>query len=145
MTANRKEYRHNYHLLHRAEELAQSRNWYRTHKKDALEYQRKYTDENREKINSDAVRLREQWKTKVFQKLGNKCSNPNCPIPENKLDKRTLQIDHVHGNGHEEIKKSGSRSIKFLKKVLVDTSDEYQLLCVYCNWVKRYENNEAHR
>lgn len=56
-------------------------------KSNSPEKQREYTKNHR-------VKLRK----KVFELLGNKCSNPDCPIPKDKLDTRCLQIDHVHGD-----------------------------------------------
>jgi hypothetical protein len=84
------------------------------------------------------------YKIQIFEMLGNKCSNPNCPIPINKLDKRALQIDHVNGGGCQE-RKERTDPIGFLKHVhqeLLKGSKDFQLLCAYCNWIKRYTNDE---
>ena len=58
-------------------------------------------------------------------------------------DKRALQVDHVNGGGSKERRFGGARTYgNFLKKVL-SGSNEYQLLCANCNWIKRVENNEV--
>ena len=79
-------------------------------------------------------------KLEVFELLGNKCANPNCPILPEKLDKRALQIDHVNGKGNYEIVKVFNRNyLKYYKHVLSQIksgSKDYQLLCAYCNWLK---------
>lgn len=83
--------------------------------------------------------------------LGNKCANSNCPIPRDKLDPRALQIDHIHGHGNKQRKAYMNKSnhsissYNYYRDVLKEIkfgSKEYQLLCAYCNWLKRYENRE---
>jgi hypothetical protein len=87
---------------------------------------------NRKKLYQD---LRKQ----ILEKLGNKCANPNCPIPRELMDIRCLQIDHVHNNGNIEKKKYYSpNNPKYLRKILDDKEGNYQLLCAYCNWLKRF-------
>jgi len=78
-------------------------------------------------------------KEEIFQLLGNKCSNPNCPIPVEKMDIRALQIDHVKNNGAKERKIYSPSQLRILiLKEIRKGSKDYQLLCPYCNWVKRY-------
>lgn len=88
-----------------------------------------------------------KYRQEVLILLGNKCSNPSCPIPPQKLDLRTLQIDHILNNGNEERSKfsygssRGYSSTGYIRYVLLKIksgSHEYQLLCPYCNWRKRY-------
>jgi hypothetical protein len=78
-------------------------------------------------------------KIRVFNRLGNKCNWPGCEW----TDPRVLQIDHIHGNGHEERVKLTSRGIygKILK--MDNPQSEYQLLCANHNWIKRVENHEV--
>ena len=74
-------------------------------------------------------------KEKIYDKLGHTCCK--CGFG----DKRALQIDHIFGGGnqeHGEIK----NHLKYLKKVLDDTSGLYQMLCANCNWIKRIEKLE---
>ena len=76
----------------------------------------------------------------ILRLLGNKCNNPNCPIPPEKMDVRCLQIDHVNGDGKGVILYPYK-----LKKVLDEInkgSRRYQCLCAYCNWLKSFENKE---
>jgi hypothetical protein len=82
----------------------------------------------------------------VIDKLGGKCSNPFCGwINEDDskgcIDVRCLQIDHKRGDGVKDRKACGTTST-FLRKVLKDNNDSYQLLCSNCNWIKRVENKE---
>lgn len=75
---------------------------------------------------------------RVIERLGGKCQR--CGI----LDWRVLQIDHINGNGTQEIRARGSDGIcaKILAMPDVEWKKEYQLLCSNCNWIKRYENKE---
>lgn len=93
----------------------------------------------REKSNSYQEKYYENLRVKVLEKYGKRCANSNCPIPRDKLDVRALQIDHVNNDGYKERKLSHNQ-VKYLKKVLADSEGNYQLLCVYCNWLKRDKN-----
>jgi hypothetical protein len=80
-------------------------------------------------------RRRKALKAAIFAKLGETCRH--CGF----ADKRALQIDHVRGRGKAEYKRF--TDILFLKRVLNDTTDAYQILCANCNWIKRHTNNEV--
>lgn len=75
----------------------------------------------------------------VLAKLGNKCRRCHFKDP------RTLQIDHVLG-GSAKLYRSvhHGQLLLGLAKGTIPLAD-FQLLCANCNWVKRYENNEASR
>lgn len=94
-------------------------------------YRKKHLDYYKVKSREQSQKIRE----KVLDFFGKKCNNINCPIPIDKLDIRTLQLDHVNNNGYEERKQIGR--IAIYKRAL-DNPKEYQLLCPYCNWLKRY-------
>ena len=81
----------------------------------------------------------------ILNLLGNKCNNPYCPIPIDKLDSRSLQLDHINGNGRKERKRTNDYK-KYLSNIIDNIksgSKDYQLLCPYCNWMKRYWNKEV--
>jgi hypothetical protein len=118
------------------------RKYRQIHKKQLNEYYRKYCKEHKEKKAEYRKKNYQKLKLKVFEKLGNKCFNPyNLFHPDWCNDSRCLQIDHVNGGGVEEHKRVNV--YKFLKRVLVDTNGNYQLLCANCNWIKRYEKGET--
>lgn len=73
----------------------------------------------------------------ILNLLGNKCVKCNFS------DSRALQIDHINGGGVKELRKL-STSLYFtkIKESIKNNSNEYQLLCANCNWIKRIENNE---
>lgn len=80
----------------------------------------------------------------VIDKYGGKCKK--CGFS----DIRALNIDHKNGGGGKEygrgIYSKGGKSLSrtsYYKKVLLDTTDKYQILCANCNSIKKYENNEC--
>ena len=106
---------------------------------------REWHMKNREKDRLYEVKRRRTLRTLILKLLGNKCNNPNCPIPKDKFDKRALQIDHIKGEGNKEIKKFGKCNNLYYLHVLNEIkkgTKKYQLLCAYCNWLKRYNNRE---
>ena len=117
--------------------------WYRHNKERVFKYQKKYLciDKNRKHRNetrkkSDII-LRKRRRIEALNKLGNKCAI--CGFN----DPRALQIDHVNGGGTREIKEKFKRNRnKYYQFILKDISNNYQLLCANCNWIKKYERNE---
>ncbi len=102
------------------------------HKK--REYSHDYYQENKGELLEQQRERRQEQRAAAMQLLGGKCVH--CGFS----DWRALQIDHVHGGGHAEIRRLGStwRMYQRVQKHLED----YQLLCVNCNWIKRYEKKE---
>lgn len=84
----------------------------------------------------------------ILQALGGHCSNPNCPIPPEKMDKRALHIDHINGGAYREGRRVNNKKqpydvyLKEVYKNVISDTPKYQLLCAYCNWIKRFENHE---
>ena len=79
--------------------------------------------------------IRREYKRKVFNNYGNKCST--CLFN----DIRALQIDHINNNGAEERKALGGQKFSGWKfyKYLIDNNypDGYQTLCANCNMIKQ--------
>ena len=58
-------------------------------------------------------------------------------------DMRALSIDHINGNGAKQKKElggSGDKTYRWIKKN--DYPPGFQVLCMNCQFIKRYENNE---
>jgi hypothetical protein len=88
---------------------------------------------------------KQKLRAEIIKLLGGKCSNSNCPILPEKMDIRALQIDHIKGNGSQERKKFQRNALNqylYIIKEVKNGNKDYQSLCVYCNWIKRYENDE---
>lgn len=77
-------------------------------------------------------RKHKELRSAVFDLLGRACRH--CGF----ADERALQIDHIAGNGHEEIQRG---HLVMYRKILKN-SVGYQVLCANCNWIKRSENKE---
>lgn len=110
---------------------------------------KKWNLKNREKRTEQQRKLtlskRHFYRDKILDHLGNRCNSPNCPIPKDKMDFRVLQIDHLNGKGCEE-RKSFSTVLyyyKFVYEKILEGSKEYQLLCPYCNTLKKIEQKEG--
>jgi hypothetical protein len=101
-------------------------NYYHNHRKEMNDRSNKYAKEKNE-----------EYKTLVFNHYGDKCSNPDCPIPPDKMDIHCLVIDHIYGGGNKHRKSIGSN---FIYRWLVKNNfpEGFQVLCVYCNWRKRF-------
>jgi len=109
---------------------------------DAKKQCKDYHIKHRKEIYKQKQRRINECKDKIMYLLGNKCANPNCPILPEKLDKRALQIDHIHGGGNKEKKNFSGREgyYGYILKQIKSGSKDYQLLCAYCNWIKRFES-----
>jgi hypothetical protein len=123
---NLKEYQKTYYQNHKE----QYKKYYKEHKKEIRKSKRKWTEAHPEWQKN----YQQKFRLLAFKKLGNKCTH--CGFS----DIRALQIDHVHGHGNSERKRL--HTIQFYKKVIVDTNNDYQLLCANCNWIKRHEKGE---
>lgn len=136
--------RQQYYLEHKVQILESNRNWKKLHPKECKIIKKNQYWRNRDKILERHKIDIQKMKKEIYDLLGNKCNNPNCPIPKEKLDIRALQIDHIHGNGRKERKMKNN--LTFYRGVLEkvkSNSGDYQLLCAYCNWLKRFNNKEC--
>lgn len=114
--------------------LKATSNWARTHQKES---------------SWRTLRYYYRIRSEIFNLLGNRCNNSECPVPPEKMDFRCLQIDHIHGGGcssrNNKINPSRYSFYKQILKEIKAGSKDYALLCVYCNWRKRYLNKELYR
>ena len=90
-------------------------------------------------------RRRKYLRKQAIEKLGGRCSSPNCKWingdnSKGCTDFRILQFDHVKGGGTQDRKKGSFEGL--CKEVISDTVGKYQLLCANCNWIKAFEQRE---
>jgi hypothetical protein len=120
--------------------MARDKSYYWRHREKLLEANRKYSRENRGKINLSLKKYRRRLRKEALEKLGGKCSR--CGFS----DWRALQIDHIKGGGSRERKetKQASEGLHrlILRTPLKTLFGKYQLLCANCNWIKKYEEKE---
>ena len=79
-------------------------------------------------------RYRLKLRRQALAILGGKCCR--CGFD----DYRALQVDHINGGGRAEQEIRGNGGI--YRKIRDGETEEYQLLCSNCNWIKKYERNE---
>lgn len=95
--------------------------------KKRLEYFKKKTKEKTNAFRNQAISL-----------LGGRCKR--CAY---NTDYRVLFVDHVNGGGTAIRRKIGQwKHFRNIIDEIKNGSNDYQLLCANCNWLKRYENNE---
>lgn len=137
---------HKYYLEHREDFRRRELEWAKNNPDARKEIDRRWKRNNKEKIKIKVDEFKKKVRWEVIDLLGGKCSNPNCPIPYEKMDKRALQIDHINGGGNKERKNLRTYQLEkiILKRIKSGLEvKDYQLLCAYCNWVKRYEKREC--
>jgi len=112
------------------------RKWYQKNKerlrKKKAENMRKYRAENPEKYREQSRNAKKRLKDKVFEIYGHVCCR--CGF----ADKRALTLDHILNNGAEERKEFGERGV-YKRAVDNYLPDEYQILCMNCQFIKRVE------
>ena len=59
-------------------------------------------------------------------------------------DIRALQADHIHGDGTTEQREIGNKRIFYKILRMEHPEDEYQVLCVNCNFIKEAEQRGDH-
>ena len=140
-----KQYSHIWYLENRAKKLGISVDQYQKNRTHLLDLRHKRYLQQRE---TQSERSRKEYceiKQEIFTLLGNKCSNPNCLVPNGCSDPMCLQIDHVNGGGLKEYKQFPNMLAfyKFVLEKIKKSSKDYQLLCANCNQKKRYEKGEG--
>lgn len=108
---------------------------------DDLTYQQKYYRANREKRKRRAREYNEGMRMAVLDILGRECEC--CGFD----DVRALQVDHVNGGGVKEMKNNHGKMNynKFILGKLLEGSEDYQVLCANCNWIKRAVRKEVRK
>ena len=145
-----------YRLGHR-DQIQQYNKLYRLRHLEVLrEHDRNYYHANIEKIqeyrakNSRKIVLRaREYRKKNKREVLAHYSNGPEPICAkcNEINLDLLTIDHIDGNGAQELrelnKKGGTDFYLWLKRESYPKG--YQVLCYNCNWLKRYKNIETVR
>ena len=93
-----------------------------------------WQERNTERVRAYCRAFYQKRKADVYKLLGDRCKR--CGF----TDPRALQIDHINGGGLKQFREL-KNYVLYLKLVL-ETPENYQLLCANCNWIKRHENGE---
>lgn len=99
---------------------------------------RKLRRENPEKYRAHSKKSIKALKDRVFIKYGLTCAR--CGF----YDRRALTLDHVLNNGAEERKAIGERGV-YRRSLLDEFTDEYQVLCMNCQFIKRVESKRQNQ
>ena len=100
---------------------------------------RKNYSKNQIKLREYQKELRKINKEKVIKHYSN--NTMKCCHCGNS-DLRVLSIDHINGNGYEHRKKVHSGSPFYQWIIQNDYPKGFQVLCMNCQFIKRYENGE---
>ncbi len=79
-------------------------------------------------------------KAEVYSHYGMSCRS--CGFS----DPRALSIDHINGGGGEHCRQIGGSGKTFYRWLRNNSfPDDFQVLCMNCQWIKRHTNNEMKR
>jgi len=120
-----KEYKQKYCLTHRKQTRKYMSEWRKLHRKEINDYNRQ---------------RRLKRKIEAFKHYSPKLVCSKCGFP----DIRALSIDHVNGGGtkHRETDKVvGSDIYSWLR--WHNYPEGFQVLCMNCQWIKKFENHET--
>lgn len=145
---DKKTYNRKYREQHREELNAKARGYYWLHreevKKKVGERYRRRKEESPESVREEAKFFVKSWRLKnkitILTHYGNnKLACVRCGF----ADIRALSIDHIDGKGRLDRRLRG-RVGNFLYRQLIKEGfpTGFQTLCMNCQWVKRFENNE---
>lgn len=97
---------------------------------------REYYQENRLAVDARMAEWRQRKRLEYIAELGGKCVHCSEDNPI------VLDFDHIHNDGaaHRRELKSGT-IIRYFSKHGVD-SEQFQLLCKNCNWIKEYKRRK---
>ena len=110
--------------------------WYERNKDHARklkrENMRRYRRENPQKYREQSRRAKQKLRRTLFDTYGHECVR--CGFD----DKRALTLDHKLNNGAEERANLGERGV-YRRAARNYLPDEYQILCMNCQFIKRRE------
>ena len=100
------------------------------------EYMRDYYRRNKAAMDACMERWRHRKRLEFIALLGGKCVSCGEDNPI------VLDFDHIHNDGAEHRRTSGGLAIvRYFSKYGVNT-DQFQLLCKNCNWIKEYKRRK---
>lgn len=140
ISANKK-----WRLRHPKEFKEQARQYCLKHRIKLNEYRNNWQKTERGKIlrYNNHLRNNKKLRVEVITKLGGKCANPynidHSAFEQEQDYIHCLQVDHINGGGQKERKETSLH--KIYHKIL-EHSEDYQLLCANCNWLKRWKKKE---
>jgi hypothetical protein len=131
-----------YRLLNKEKTNEYTRNWYNRNKDEIRvikkESMKKRRDENPEIHRIQTKRAKSKLKDSLFDIYGHACAR--CGFD----DKRALTLDHKLNNGNKERRELGERGV-YRRARDNYLPDEYQTLCMNCQFIKRVEDKNQNQ
>lgn len=131
-----------YRLLHKEKTNEYTRNWYERNKEAVREVKKismqKRREESPEIHRIQTKRAKSKLKDSLFDIYGHVCAR--CGFD----DKRALTLDHKLNNGNVERREFGERGV-YRRARDNFLPDEYQTLCMNCQFIKRVEENRQNQ
>lgn len=116
--------------------------WYARNIEKAREQKRismkRLRNENPEKYAAQSRKAKAKEREQLYDLYGHVCAM--CGFS----DKRALSLDHRMNNGNYERKLLGERGV-YRKAKSVFLPDEYQILCMNCQFIKRVEDKRQNQ
>ena len=91
---------------------------------------------NPEKYKEDSYRRHLKYRNRILDRYGRKCVR--CGFE----DVRALSLHHCNNNGADERRKLGKRGV-YIRAMLDEHRNDYQILCMNCQYIKRVEEKVA--
>ena len=126
--------------MNKWEKSLYDRRRYQSIKEERQAWGRLYYFNNRDKVKFRQAQHQAAIKLETLVHYGNgKCACIKCGFDNT----AALSIDHVNGGGREDRKTKG-RGNSFYQWLKTNNYPEgYQTLCMNCNWIKKFDNNEV--
>ena len=145
---DKKEYNKQYREKHRAEFNAKSKLYYQEHREEvkdkarerARKHRREAPDEIRERDRLVMRAWRLKCKVTVLSHYGLNGKLICVRCGEDRLS--CLSLDHIDGSGRKDRRERGNLSSIYFPLIKEGFPVGFQTLCMNCQWIKRFENNE---
>lgn len=116
--------------------------WYEANKETARQKKRETMKRlraaNPEKYNAQSAAAKARERERLYEMYGHVCARCNFN------DKRALTLDHIKNNGNTERAELGERGV-YRKAKAYHQPEEYQILCMNCQFIKRTEDQCANQ
>lgn len=123
-----KEYRRKYYQEHKEEQQA----YREIHKEKRKQYMKEWYAKNKIRQQELAREYRKQLRIEIISHYGRKCV---C-CGENRIE--FLTIDHINDGGRKHRRSIGGPNRFYLWLKKNNYPKDYQVLCMNCNWAKRF-------
>ncbi len=127
-----------YQIKHRDRYLQQQSEYYQRNKQKRNESKKQYRKTNLEWYKKIQFIYRSRLRERLFHMLGHVCISCGA------YDKRLLQFDHINNTGYNDRKRFGRSPHRFFMYYIRhpdEAKQEIQVMCISCNWLKRYHSN----